>query len=85
MDSLSTLMERKSYDLVIKLTENSNDPVALFYRITSFLAVGQSQEALNVINSKQLILQQRLAILIKIHIEILCLLGRFDEAYDELK
>ena len=84
MDSLSTLMERKSYDLVIKLTENSNDPVALFYRITSFLAVGQSQEALNVINSKQLILQQRLAILIKIHIEILCLLGRFDEAYDKL-
>ena len=84
MDSLTTLMERKSYDLVIKLTEKSNDPISLFYRITSFLAVGQSEEALNVINTKQLILQQRLAILIKVHIEILCLLGRFDEAYDKL-
>ena len=85
MDSLKTLMDKKSYDLVIKLTENTNDSVALFYRLSALVAVGQSEEALKLIKSKRLILQSRLDILIKIHIEILCLLGRFDEAYEELR
>ena len=85
MDSLKTLMDKKSYDLVIKLTENSNDAIALFYRLSAFLAVGQSEEALNVIKTKRLILQNKLALLIKFHIEILCLLKRFDEAYEELR
>lgn len=85
MDSLKTLMDKKSYDLVIKLTENSNDALSLFYRLSALLAVGQSEEALNLIYTKRIILQSRLAILIKIHIEILCLLRRFDEAYNELK
>lgn len=85
MDSLKSLMDKKQYDLVIKLTENSNDSVALFYRLSALVAVGQSEEALKLIKSKRLILQNRLDILIKVHLEILCLLGRFDEAYDELK
>ena len=84
MDSLKTLMDQKSYDLVIKLTENSNDAISLFYRLSALLAVGQSEEALNLIKTKRLILQKRLALLIKFHIEILCLLKRFDEAFDEL-
>ena len=85
MDSLKTLMDKKQYDLVIKLTENSNDSIALFYRLSALLAVGKSEDALNLIKSKRLIMQKRLALLIKFHIEILCLLKRFDEAYDELK
>ena len=85
MDSLKTLMDQKNYDLVIKLTENSNDAISLFYRLSALLAVGKSEDALNLIKSKRLIMQKRLALLIKFHIEILCLLKRFDEAYDELK
>ena len=85
MDSLKTLMDKKQYDLVIKLTENSNDSIALFYRLSALLAVGKSEDALNLIKTKRLILQNKLALLIKFHIEILCLLGRFDEAYSELK
>ena len=85
MDSLKTLMDKKQYDLVIKLTENSNDSIALFYRLSALLAVGKSEDALNLIKSKRLILQNKLTLLIKFHIEILCLLGRFDEAYSELK
>ena len=85
MDSLKTLMDKKSYDLVLKLTENSNDALALFYRLSALLAVGKSEEALNLIYTKRIILQSRLAILIKIHIEILCLLKRYEEAYNELK
>ncbi|MBP5574713.1 MAG: hypothetical protein J6X50_03090 [Bacilli bacterium] len=78
-------MDKKSYDLVLKLTENSNDALSLFYRLSALLAVGQSEQALNLIYTKRIILQERLAILIKIHIEILCLLKRFDDAYNELK
>ena len=85
MDSLKTLMDQKNYELVIKLTENSNDAISLFYRLSALLAVGQSEEALNLIKTKRLIMQKKLALLIKFHIEILCLLKRFDEAYDELK
>ena len=85
MDSLKTLMDQKHYDLVIKLTENSNDAIALFYRLSALLAVGQSEEALNLIKTKRLILQKKLDLLIKFHIEILCLLQRFDEAYNELR
>ena len=85
MDSLKTLMDKKQYELVIKLTENSNDPIALFYRLSALLAVGQTGSALNLIKTKRLILQNKLALLIKFHIEILCLLKRFDEAYEELR
>lgn len=84
MDSLKTLMDKKQYDLVIKLTESSNDSLSLFYRISALLAVGQSKEALNVINDHRGILQSRLSLLVKIHIEILCLLEMFDEAYIQL-
>ena len=85
MDSLKTLMDQKNYELVIKLTENSNDAISLFYRLSALLAVGKSEDALNLIKTKKLIMQKRLTLLIKFHIEILCLLKRFDEAYDELK
>ena len=85
MDSLKTLMDQKNYNLVIKLTENSNDAIALFYRLSALLAVGQSEDALNLIKTKRLIMQKKLSLLIKFHIEILCLLRRFDEAYEELK
>ena len=78
-------MDKKQYDLVIKLTENSNDSIALFYRLSALLAVGKSEDALNLIKTKRLILQNKLSLLIKFHIEILCLLGLFDEAYQELK
>ncbi len=85
MDSLKTLMEKNQYDLVIKLTENATDPTSLFYRITSLVAVGQVDAALNVILSKREILKNRLSLLIKFHIETLCLKGDFDEAYNSLK
>ena len=85
MDSLKSLMDKKQYDLVIKLTENSNDSLSLFYRISALLAVGKIDDALNVINTKRKILQEKLSLLVKIHIEILCLLGRFDDAYEQLR
>ena len=84
MDSLKTLMDKKQYDLVLKLTENSQDSLALFYRLSAMLATGKSEAALSLIKEKRQILLTKPSILMKIHIEILCLLGRFDEAYSEL-
>ena len=85
MDSLKTLMDKKQYDLVLKLTENSQDPTYLFYRVSALLATGKAEESLKTITDNRLILESNLAILVRVHLEILCLLGRFEEAYQELK
>ena len=85
MDSLKTLMDKKQYDLVLKLTENSQDSLALFYRLSALLATGKSEDALTLIKERRQTLLTKPGILMKIHIEILCLLGRFDEAYSELR
>ena len=85
MDSLKTLMDKNQYDLVIKLTENADDATSLFYRIASFVAVGQIDNALNIILTKRDLLKKQLNLLIKFHIETLCLKGAFDEAYQALK
>ena len=84
MDSLKTLMDKKQYDLVLKLTENSQDSLALFYRLSALLATGRSEDALKLIKDKRQILIAKPGVLMKIHIELLCLLGKFDEAYSEL-
>ena len=85
MDSLKSLMDKKQYDLVIKLTENATERTHLFYRISAFLALGKPDESLEVIKNNREELEKDLAILLKIHIEILCIVGRFDEAYEELE
>ena len=85
MDSLKSLMDKKQYDLVLKLTENSQDSLALFYRLSALLATGKSEDALKLINAKRQILLSKPGVLMKIHIELLCLLGKFDEAYSELR
>lgn len=85
MDSLKTLMDKKQYDLVLKLTENSQDSLALFYRLSALLATGRSEDALSLIKNKRQILLAKPGVLMKIHIELLCLLGKFDDAYSELR
>ena len=69
----------------MKLTENSQDSLALFYRLSAMLATGRSEDALKLIKDKRQILLAKPGVLMKIHIELLCLLGKFDEAYSELR
>lgn len=83
MDSLKSLMDRKDYELVIKLTNETQDINHLFYRISAFLAMGRGEEALKTIKENRKILEGDLSLLMKVHIEILCLLNNFDEAYQE--
>lgn len=85
MDNLKSLMDKKQYSLVVKVTENAKDINDLFYRVSAFLALGKPEESLKVIDDNKDVLEHNLKILIKIHLEILCILGKFDDAYSKLK
>jgi len=85
MDNLKTLMDKRQYQLVVKLTESSLEPTSLFYRISALLALGKGEDALTCIKTNQTILEVNMAMLMRIHIEILCLLTKFDEAYETLE
>ena len=84
MDNLKTLMDKRNYNLVIKITENSKDSTDLFYRISAYTALGQLENALNVIKDNRKILEKKLDLLIKIHVQLLFMLNRSDEARDEM-
>ena len=84
MDTLKSLMDKHEYELVIKLTEKSSDADSIFYRISALLGVGQGEKALSCLRENRPILQKNLLLLIKVHIDLLLILGKFDEAYDEL-
>ena len=80
MDSFKSLIDRKEYDLILRLTETTDDPNKLFYRISALLGLGKYEDALKTIETKQEILKSDLYSLIHIHISMLNILGRFDEA-----
>ena len=85
MDSLKSLIDQKNYDLVIKLTETSTSSTDLFYRISAFICLGKYEEALFVIQDHQKTLEGNLAALINVHINLLCALSRFEQAYSALE
>ena len=84
MDSLKSLIDQKKYDLVIKLTDTSESANDLFYRISAFICLGKYEDALYVIQDHQKVLESNLASLINAHINLLCALNRFDQAYSVL-
>jgi len=82
MDSLKSLLDKKNYDLVLKLTETSKEGTDLFYRISAFTCLGKYEDALYVIQDNQQALEKSgMYALINIHINLLCSLGRYDQAY----
>lgn len=84
MDNFKTLFEKKEYELVIKVTQNSSDVEDLFYCLSAFLALNKIDEALKFIDEKYNILKTRLPLLMKTHIELLCLKKDFDGAYQKI-
>lgn len=83
MDDLKTLFDYKNYDLIIKATEGSLDATSLFYRVSAFLLKNEPLKALDVINQNQQIMEANLASLAQVHVELLCLMNRFDEAREK--
>ena len=84
MDNLKSLLDSKQYDLVLKLTETSTSSNDLFYRISAFMFLGKYEDALYVIQDHQETLESNLPALINAHINLLCVLGRFEQAYTVL-
>lgn len=81
MDNLDSLFNKKEYDLIIKLTELSNDPKDLFLRISSLVALGKNDEALDNIEKYQNIIEAKYPLqLMKLHFELLLSKKLFDEA-----
>ena len=85
MDNLRSLFDKKEYDLVIKLTRNSSDVDDLFYCLSAYLSLNKINEALELIKEKKSILESRLPMLMRTHVELLCLAQKFDEAYKVIK
>lgn len=85
MDNLKSLFDKKEYDLVIKLTRSSSDVDDLFYCLSAYLSLNKIDDALTLIKEKKDILKTRLPMLMRTHIELLCLAQKFDEAYDTIK
>ena len=81
MDSLKSLFDDRKYELIIKLTKGSKNINDLFYRIASFICLGQYEDALYVIQDNQEILIEDLKRLVPIHIQLLCTMNRFEQAY----
>lgn len=81
MDNLKSLLDNKEYDLVLKLTETSTTSNDLFYRISAFIFLGKYEDALFVIQDHQETLESNLPALINAHINLLCVLNRFEQAY----
>lgn len=85
MDSLKTLLDRQQYDLIIKLTANSDVASDIFYRIAAFTCVQKYEDALFCLQDHAQILEKdNLNSLINIHIELLCALERYEQAYNAL-
>lgn len=80
MDSLKSLIDKKNYDLVIKLTKGSEQADDLFYLVAAYTFKGEYENALFVIQDHQKIMEEKMDNLIKIHIELLCALERFEQA-----
>lgn len=81
MDNLETLFNKKEYDLVIRLTELSKDPKELLMRISCFVILGKTNEALDEIEKNQSLIEKVYQLrLMKLHFELLLSKGLFDEA-----
>ncbi len=85
MDNIKKLVENRQYELVIDLTKKPLTNDDIFYRITAFVGLGKGKEALDCIKTYQNQLEKDLPILMKTHIELLCVLNMFDEAYSEME
>ena len=80
MDSLKSLIDARKYELVLKLTEKSTQPNDLFYRIAALTCLGKYEDALFEIQDHTEALETKLDALIPVHIQLLCTLGRYEQA-----
>ena len=86
MDNLDSLFNKKEYDLILNLTQDSKDPKELLMRISCFVIQGKIDEALDEIEENQSLIEKVYQLrLMKVHFELLLSKKLFDEARLALK
>ena len=85
MEDLRKLLEERKFEEVLEKTKEAKKSEELFFRLSALMALGKLQEAIDCIEVNRVVLQDNLPWLMRLHIELLCLDGRFDEAFDEVK
>ncbi len=84
MDNLTTLLNKKEYELVLELTKGNDDPDAIFCRISAFLNLGKAKDAMDLIEKKRQILWDRAPLkCLKANFELRFILEEYDEAYSD--
>lgn len=71
MDSIKKLLQNRQFELVLKLTEGTEDVDNLFYRLSAFLGIGNDKEALELIEKYKFIMDENRLELMKVHFDIL--------------
>lgn len=86
MDDLNTLFDRKEYDLILKLTNDSKDAKDLLMRLSCLVIQGKVDLALDEIEANQSLIEKDYQLkLMKLHFELLLSKKLFDEARIALK
>lgn len=86
MDNLETLFNKKQYDLIAKLTEESSDPKERFLRLSSLVILGKDNEALDEIEAHQSLFDKAYPFkTMRLHFELLFKNNMYDEAKIALK
>lgn len=84
MDNLTTLLNKKQYDLVLELSKGNDDPEVLFCRISAFLNLGKANEAMDLVEKKRNILWGASPVkCLKANFELRFILNEYDEAYKD--
>lgn len=84
MDNLTTLLNKKEYELVLQLSKGNDEPEALFCRISAFLHLGKAKEAMDLVEKKRDILWKASPLkCLKANFELRFILGEYDEAYSD--
>ncbi|MCX5774880.1 MAG: hypothetical protein NTV44_00655 [Firmicutes bacterium] len=85
MENLQMLLEKGEYQKVLEKTLKSQDVVSLFSRAAAYLGLGRDEDALRLIAKEHIEMEKKLPQLIKLHVELLITLRKYDEAFDAIK
>lgn len=86
MDNSDSLFNKKEYELILSLTKDSKDPKERLMRVSCFVILGKTDEALDEIEENQSLIESKYQLrLMKLHFELLLSKKLYDEARLALK
>ena len=84
MEDLKTLLAKQEFQEILKRTNGSKDPEALFYRANAYFGLGRDEEGVQTLLKNEDILYDYHPIqYMKMLLEARLALGQFDEAYED--